>query len=120
MLHDSTRAVAFVFGVLLLLGGLAAVSAGGSGAASGIFAVLLGAGAMILAIVQRGRYRSEVAEKIGLDPGPGGGESGWLEPGFQPTGELFTDPASGRVMRVWVEPVSGQRRYRAEGDNPYR
>ena len=120
MLHDSIRVLAFAFGVLLCLGGLAAMSVGGPGAAPGLLPILLGAGAMVLAILQRNRYRSEVAEKAGLSPGPGGGEIGWLEPRFQPTSELFSDPASGHVMRVWVDRATGQRRYRAEGDYPYR
>jgi hypothetical protein len=120
MLHDSIRALAFGFGGLLCLGGLAAISLGGAEAASGIVPLLIGAGAIVVAILQRNRYRSEVAEKAGLSPGPGGGESGWLEPQFRPTGELFTDPASGQVMRVWVDEATGQRRYRAEGYYPYR
>lgn len=28
-----------------------------------------------------------------------------------PTRERFRDPGSGRIMRVWVDPVSGARRY---------
>jgi hypothetical protein len=32
----------------------------------------------------------------------------------QPTGELFTDPASGQRMRVWYDPSTGQREYRPE------
>ena len=120
MLHDSIRVMAFAFGTFLCLGGLAALSVGGPEAASGIVPIALGVGAMILAILQRNRYRSEGAEKAGLNPGPGGGESGWLEARFQPTGELFADPASGHVMRVWVDRSTGQRRYRAEDDHPYR
>ncbi|HEX7431000.1 MAG TPA: hypothetical protein VF293_02300 [Candidatus Limnocylindrales bacterium] len=115
MLHDSIRVMAFAFGMILCLSGLVVMSVGWPDAASGVFATLLGAGLMILAILQRNRYRSEVAEKAGLNPGPGGGENDWLEPRFQPTGELFTDPTSGRVMRVWVDRGTGQRRYRAEG-----
>lgn len=120
MLHDSIRMMAFAFGMILCLSGLAVMSVGAPGAASGVYATLLGAGLMTLAILQRNRYRSEVAEKAGLSPGPGGGESGWLEPRFLPTGELFGDPTSGQVMRVWVDRGTGQRRYRAEGQSPYR
>jgi Domain of unknown function (DUF1707) len=28
--------------------------------------------------------------------------------GWQPTGERFRDPGSGRVMRVWVDPAGGR------------
>ena len=34
--------------------------------------------------------------------------------GAQPTGEVFTDPATGRRMRVWYDPASGDREYRPE------
>jgi hypothetical protein len=29
----------------------------------------------------------------------------------QPTGEVFTDPASGKRMRVWYDPETGEREY---------
>lgn len=32
----------------------------------------------------------------------------------QPTGEVFTDPASGKPMRVWYNPATGEREYRPE------
>lgn len=32
----------------------------------------------------------------------------------QPTDEMFVDPESGRRMRVWYDPSTGQREYRAE------
>lgn len=32
----------------------------------------------------------------------------------QPTGELFTDPATGQRTRVWYDPNTGQREYRPE------
>jgi hypothetical protein len=32
----------------------------------------------------------------------------------QPTGEVFTDPASGKVMRVWYDPTTGEREYRPD------
>jgi hypothetical protein len=32
----------------------------------------------------------------------------------QPTGEVFTDPASGKSMRVWYNPATGEREYRPE------
>lgn len=33
---------------------------------------------------------------------------------FQSTSEVFTDPASGRPMRVWYNPATGEREYRPE------
>ena len=32
----------------------------------------------------------------------------------QPTGEVFTDPASGKPMRVWYNPATGEREYRPD------
>jgi hypothetical protein len=32
----------------------------------------------------------------------------------QPTAEVFIDPDSGRRMRVWYDPKTGQRDYRPE------
>jgi hypothetical protein len=32
----------------------------------------------------------------------------------QPTGEVFVDPASGKQMRVWFDPATGEREYRPE------
>jgi hypothetical protein len=32
----------------------------------------------------------------------------------QPTSEVFTDPASGKPMRVWYDPATGEREYRPD------
>jgi predicted negative regulator of RcsB-dependent stress response len=32
----------------------------------------------------------------------------------QRTGEVFTDPASGKSMRVWYDPATGEREYRPD------
>ncbi|MGD0809153.1 MAG: hypothetical protein ABSA91_05510 [Acidimicrobiales bacterium] len=32
----------------------------------------------------------------------------------QPTGEVFDDPATGKRMRVWYDPSTGDREYRPE------
>lgn len=34
--------------------------------------------------------------------------------GIRPTAEVFRDPASGRLMRVWLDPATGAREYREE------
>ncbi|MGH9062659.1 MAG: DUF1707 domain-containing protein, partial [Acidimicrobiales bacterium] len=44
----------------------------------------------------------------------GEGPSG-AAPGWQPTPEVFRDPTTGRVMRVWVDPADGSRHYVGEG-----
>jgi O-antigen ligase len=110
------RGLVIVFGVLLVIGGLAIVSAGGTGAISGMWPVVVGLVLIVASIVERFRYRSEVAERSGLPVGPGGGEPTGepLETRFQRTEEVFIDPTSGRRMRVWLDGLSGERRYRAE------
>ncbi len=49
--------------------------------------------------------------------GPGGGEplDAAMEPRFTSTDEVFVDPTSGHRMRVFLDPGTGERRYRAEG-----
>jgi hypothetical protein len=115
MLDASVRVLAFGFGALVFLGGLVAISAGGPAAFSGIWAVLFGSAVMVATVMQRGRYRSEAAERSHSDPGPGGGESGLIEARFMPSTEVFTDPTTGHVMRVFMDPRTGERLYRAEG-----
>ncbi|TMC50315.1 MAG: hypothetical protein E6J20_17295 [Chloroflexi bacterium] len=39
-----------------------------------------------------------------------GGEHG----SFKPTGEVFKDPTSGKMTRVYEDPATGQRQYRDE------
>jgi hypothetical protein len=39
------------------------------------------------------------------------GESPVAAPGWAPTEESFRDPSTGRIMRVWVDPVDGSRHY---------
>jgi hypothetical protein len=70
---------------------------------------------MIAALLQRSGYRSEAAERDKSEPGPGGGETGSLEPRFVPTSEVFIDPTSRYRMRVFEDPRTGERRYKAEG-----
>ncbi len=115
MLHTSIRGLGFVVGGLLFLGGMATIGVGGPDAPAGAWGILFGSAVMIVAVLQRSRYRSDAAERSHVDPGPGGGELGTLEPRFLPTTELFVDPTSGRLMRVYVDRRTGERRYRAEG-----
>lgn len=34
---------------------------------------------------------------------------------FKPTGEVFKDPTSGKMTRVYEDPETGKRQYREEG-----
>jgi hypothetical protein len=116
MLHRAIRVGAFLLGVLFFLAGLVPLGAGGVDAAfSGVFSIAIGAGFMIAAVLQRSGYRSAAAELDNSTPGPGGGESGYVDPRFMPTNEVFTDPTSHFRMRVYEDPRTGERRYKAEG-----
>jgi len=110
------RGLILVVGVLLVIGGLVAVSAGDAPAVSGVWAVVVGMIVVVVAILERFRYRSEVADRSGLPVGPGGGEPAGqpLEGRFRRTAEVFVDPTSDRRMRVWLDDDTGERRYRAE------
>ena len=105
-----------VIGALMLLGGIVLV-------VSGIPAVFVGAlwlipsgvVLLIVALIEVGRYRSQAAERGGSTAiGPGGGETGPLEPRFQRTDEVFVDPTTGVTVRVYMDRSSGERRYAAE------
>jgi hypothetical protein len=113
------RAFVLVASLLLFLGGVVAIL-GSNGEPTAVSAgwwsaIVFGAIALLL-VLERQRYRSNAAERAGLAPGPGGGEEPDrpLEARFRPTDERFVDPTSGRRMRVWVDPASGERRYRTE------
>jgi hypothetical protein len=100
-------------GSAILLGlGLLALLSGNPGF---LTLILLGGVGLVAALWERSRYRSGAAEREGARAGPGGGElDDRLEPRFRPTDERFVDPSSGRVMRVFIDPQTGERRYRAE------
>jgi hypothetical protein len=115
MLNFSVKLLVFGFGALMFVGGLIAISAGGVAAISGIWSVGCGTVMMIATVLQRERYRSLKADRSGGTPGPGGGEVGQMDPRFTPTNEVFTDPTTNHVMRVYVDARTGEQRYQAEG-----
>ena len=111
------RIVIGVIGVLLILGGIGlGVAFAGSGGIFGAFWMILSGAVLVIAVViERTRYRSQAAEQEQLSPGPGGGETGPLEPRFRPTEEVFVDPTTHHRMRVYMDARTGERRYIAEG-----
>lgn len=115
MLEQTIRILTLGFGALTFMGGLLALAAGGPGRFSGAWIAAFGVVIMCLALYQRSGYRSEAAERNHDAPGPGGGERGAVEPRFAPTNEAFIDPVSHIRMRVYEDPNTGERRYRAEG-----
>jgi hypothetical protein len=69
----------------------------------GLYALGAGVLLMIGTVFERWRYRSTHAH-------PGGA--------WQPTGERFEDPESGRTIAVFYDPVSGERRYVDDPQSP--
>jgi len=109
----AVRILLAVVGVLLMLAGVGVVGIGYP-FIGGLWLFVPGAILVVVAAIEVNRYRSEAAEGTTLAPGPGGGETGSLEPRFRPTDEVFVDPTTNRQMRVLVDPATGERRYVAE------
>jgi hypothetical protein len=65
---------------------------------------------VILAVVVLG----VVIALFGLDRYRGSRKSANSGSGSEPTSEVFMDPATGQRMRVWYNPATGDREYRAE------
>jgi hypothetical protein len=110
---DLTRLLVLGMGLVLTVLGLSLV---GSQQGAGLYPLFLGLALIVAAVVERARYRSSEAELNSAAPGPGGGEPAGttLDPRFRPTNERFEDPTTGVRMRVWLDPVAGERRYVAE------
>lgn len=117
MLGATTRLAIAAVATLFIVGGLGLVSiAGGAATGSGLWLVVIGAGALIALAIERNRYRSEEAEHSFASTGPGGGEpSDRIDPRFRRTDERFIDPTTGVTMRVFLDRGSGERRYIADG-----
>jgi hypothetical protein len=107
------RGLLLAVGALMIVAGFAVLLVGGAG--PGLWLVVSGGVLMVVAVLERTRYRSEAAERGNEPAGPGGGETpGVVEPRFRPTDEVFVDPTTGRRMRVLLDARTGERRYVAE------
>jgi hypothetical protein len=111
-----SRGLVMGCGLLTAVGGLLLIVAGPGYVVFGLITLAIGAALMVAALVERLRYRSADSERQASPPGPGGGEptDRPMEPRFQRTDERFVDPTTSVVMRVWLDPANGERRYRAE------
>ncbi|HET9085363.1 MAG TPA: hypothetical protein VFN41_13265 [Candidatus Limnocylindrales bacterium] len=105
-----TRLLVFGFGIVMTLAGVSLLAAQQP---AGLWLLITGLIFIVAAILERVRYRSNEAEATAERPGPGGGEPAGttLDSRFRPTEERFEDPTTGVRMRVWVDPVAGERRY---------
>ena len=113
-MYATLRVIVAVVSVLCLVGGLALIGAGGPAAPSGLWLMALGAAGLIAVAFERTRYRSEAAEREGDAPGSAGADDGPPDPRFRATDERFVDPTTRQRLRVWVDPASGERRYRPD------
>ncbi|MFI5262314.1 MAG: hypothetical protein ACHQZR_07165 [Candidatus Limnocylindrales bacterium] len=97
-LNDFARILLGVLAVAAAFGALVAFAADLPFTASlaALGAVMLGLGAAY----EHGRYRARLKAA-----GP---------TRFERTDEVFTDPTSGQLTRVWYDPVSGARDYRPD------
>ena len=113
----TSRTVALAIGACLLVAGLALLAVGGGAvAAPGFWLAGFGLVLVVGTLIERSRYRSDASDRSRIPVGPGGGEPAGtrLEPRFRRSDEVFSDPTSGKRMRVWVDPATGERRYLAE------
>ena len=109
---ETVRVVVGVLAALLMLGGLAGLVAGTW--ADGLWAAVTGGIVLVAVTLERTRYRSAATERSAGAAGPGGGEPTMPVAPFRPTDELFVDPTSGKRLRVYLDPATGERRYYAE------
>lgn len=109
-----------VVGGLIMVGfGLWLASYGNEGelflVAMGLLTALLGLVLIGVLAFERMRYRSAATEPSAPAGAPAGeSPDAVLEARFRPTPEVFVDPTSGTTMRVYSDPSTGERRYRAE------
>jgi hypothetical protein len=71
-------------------------------------AQLLGVSAVLVAVTVGGVM---VAYVLFTSARRAAGRSARRDPRFEPTEEVFHDPASGAPTRVYVDPATGERRY---------
>jgi hypothetical protein len=91
--YMTLRTVALFGGLILLV----AMLIGGGWSAENWPGLVIVAGICVALAVERRHYGRALKDK----PGPG-----WVE-----TEEQFVDDASGKLVRVWYHPQTGERRY---------
>ncbi len=108
--------VALVAAMMIAFGLWLATQSDPSAPVFGLFTAGLGVGGLVAIVMERMRYSSERDEDAGRAPrSPGGdGPDEVLEARFRPTEERFLDPGSGVPMRVYLDPGTGERRYRRD------
>jgi hypothetical protein len=111
----ATRLVIGVGSVLALAIGLVVLFTGSvDTVVPALWLLALGGVGLIGITFERMRYRSESAERSGEAPGAAGVDSEPPDPRFRPTDERFVDPTTRQQLRVWIDPATGERRYRLD------
>lgn len=82
--------------------------------------LIVSAALLLIALYEQARYHGHGEGAAAPAPGapswaPPGAAVGDAGPGrYQRTDEVFEDPTTGRRLRVWFDPVTGERRYLPE------
>ena len=87
-------------GFLLALGVIAAGQPLGA-----VWLLIASAAVLLVALYEQDRYRGHAEDGPRSGQGPGR---------YQRTDEVFDDPTTGRRLRVWFDPATGERRYLPE------
>ncbi len=113
----ASRVILLVAGLVMVLGGLAIIASGETGAwFGGVILIACAVPLFVGAAWENARYRARENARLSSPYGPGGvPPMEALETRFRATSEVFIDPSTGARMRVYADPSSGERRYRAEG-----
>ena len=98
-MFGALRVLVGIGGALLMAAGLIGLIAGVGPTGSLVWVIGLGAAGVLIATFEQVRYRDGASHGAGL----------------RPTDEVFDDPTTGRRMRVWSDPSTGEREYRPEG-----
>ena len=111
---DSTGLSALMRGALGVVGGLGFLL--GIAAillkepVSGLWILVPSVVLILVALYEQGRYRAHASGRAGGGAAPAPPAVG----GYQRTDEVFDDPTTGRRLRVWFDPATGDRHYEPE------
>jgi hypothetical protein len=97
-------------GVVGVGGGALLLASGGVAAAAGLWLFIIGAVLVTAAVFEQVRYRA----RRELASGERAAAESRAAAALRRTDEVFEDPTSGVLLRVWFDPATGEREYRPE------
>jgi hypothetical protein len=103
-MRSGLRPLIVAVAVLFMLSGLGGIAVGGTSAAAGWWMLVVGAVLLVAVVLERPRYG---ADRDAPQP---------AAQSLRRTDEVFMDPTTGQRTRVWIDPASGERSYRPEGE----